>query len=603
MEKVIHYCWFGGKPLPKLAKKCLRSWKKYLPDFKIIEWNERNFDVNLTKFSKQAYDAKKWAFVSDVARIYALKEFGGIYFDTDMILKSNIDDLLEYDFFSGWESDYNVAAGIIWCKNSHHDITEKLWDYYCNHNFDFSNAFSFSIPVLLTSILRENYGLKYFTGKTSILNGNVAIFSQDYFYPIGSDGTVNNFTSNTKSIHYYIGSWLPKAQQYRFKFRLKYGQKWGDRLLNFLVFGKGIIRNTFNFFRYPLIKKRTKQELEKADEELFQLISKEIENVNEKYIVFYNKNWLGTSIATKELFQNTCGLVELYNDDFIEKIANLIVDNKINLVAFSAFSIGWDKLASKIKEKNDNIVIKVIWHGSFALNCEQYDWEMFLNIFKLYYSNIVSSICFVKKSMYDFFVMKGFRTEFIHNTIRIDKNKYVSKEKNKDGSLKIGLYASGDRWVKNFFNQLAAATLFESAQIDCIPLSDKSVITTKLLDSNIKGSYTNLSRDDLLKRLSQNDINLYVTFTECQPLLPLESLELGVPCITGNNHHYWKETELEKYLVVNEVDNPVEIYNKVKYCLDHKKEILDLYTSWKKENDELSEKSVKDFLTIKKGSR
>ena len=93
MEKIIHYCWFGGKPLPKLAKKCIKSWKKFLPDFEIREWNETNFDINITKFSKQAYDAKKWAFVSDVARIYALKNYGGIYFDTDMIITKNIDRL------------------------------------------------------------------------------------------------------------------------------------------------------------------------------------------------------------------------------------------------------------------------------------------------------------------------------------------------------------------------------------------------------------------------------------------------------------------------------------------------------------------------------
>ena len=92
MEKIIHYCWFGGKPLPKLAKKCIKSWKKFLPDFEIREWNETNFDINITKFSKQAYDAKKWAFVSDVARIYALKNYGGIYFDTDMIVTKNIDE-------------------------------------------------------------------------------------------------------------------------------------------------------------------------------------------------------------------------------------------------------------------------------------------------------------------------------------------------------------------------------------------------------------------------------------------------------------------------------------------------------------------------------
>ena len=85
MEKYIHYCWFGNNKLSGLAKKCIKSWKKYLPDYEIIEWNEENFDVNITKFSKKAYEEKKWAFVSDVARVYALKKMGGIYFDTDMM--------------------------------------------------------------------------------------------------------------------------------------------------------------------------------------------------------------------------------------------------------------------------------------------------------------------------------------------------------------------------------------------------------------------------------------------------------------------------------------------------------------------------------------
>ena len=94
MEKYIHYCWFGDAKPSGLAKKCIKSWKKYLPDYEIIEWNEENFDVNITKFSKSAYEAKRWAFVSDVARVYALKKMGGIYFDTDMMITIKSDDVV-----------------------------------------------------------------------------------------------------------------------------------------------------------------------------------------------------------------------------------------------------------------------------------------------------------------------------------------------------------------------------------------------------------------------------------------------------------------------------------------------------------------------------
>lgn len=116
MEKYIHYCWFGNNKLPKLAKKCIKSWKKYLPEYKIIEWNENNFDVNITRFSKQAYEAKNWAFVSDVARIYALKEMGGIYFDTDMMITSHVsDDILEKDFFCRMGIRYKHCCRCVRC--------------------------------------------------------------------------------------------------------------------------------------------------------------------------------------------------------------------------------------------------------------------------------------------------------------------------------------------------------------------------------------------------------------------------------------------------------------------------------------------------------
>ena len=119
MAKIIHYCWFGGNKKPKKLKKYIKSWKKYLPDYEIMEWNESNFDVNITKFSKKAYECKKWAFVSDVARIYALKEYGGIYFDTDVQVIKSLTPLLDTKFLCGMEIGNHYGTGIIGAeKNS-----------------------------------------------------------------------------------------------------------------------------------------------------------------------------------------------------------------------------------------------------------------------------------------------------------------------------------------------------------------------------------------------------------------------------------------------------------------------------------------------------
>ena len=104
MKKYIHYCWFGDKPLPKLAKKCIESWKKYLPDYEIIRWSEENVDLEECPFIKGAYENKKWAFVADYARTRALNEMGGIYFDTDMEVTKNIDELTGFDQVSNGKS-------------------------------------------------------------------------------------------------------------------------------------------------------------------------------------------------------------------------------------------------------------------------------------------------------------------------------------------------------------------------------------------------------------------------------------------------------------------------------------------------------------------
>lgn len=596
MEKYIHYCWFGGKPLPKLAKKCIKSWQKYFPDYKIIEWNESNFDVNVTEFSKVAYEKKKWAFVSDVARIYALKKYGGIYFDTDMIVQKNIDNLIsDCEAFSGWESENAVAVGAFGaCKD--HSLIDKLWDFYEKNDFSEENVYSLAIPVILTNILKEEYGLEDNHLENQMLTDKVKIFARDYFYPIGCYDIPNMFTDRTCMIHYYVGSWVDNSTKLRVKFQTIFGKTLGNKLLNLLVKCKKILKKVLKVLLFPFVlyirKKRA-----------IEFLNKEIADVKEElstlkslpYFVICNKNWLGTRNSTYEVFDNVIKINELNDERVMDVIVKYVQDNGINLVAFSAFALGWDVLAVKLREQCPGIKIKVIWHGGHAMNIEWYDWEMFKIIFSLLESNTLNSIAFVKKSMYDFYKNKGYSVEFIYNTIHFT-NLDVDKKDNKH--LNIGIYASGDRWVKNFYNQLSAASMFEKAKIDVIPLTLKTKQFAKIIKAFVVGMETSVSREKLLNRMANNDINFYVTFSECSPIIPLESLELGVPCITSNNHHYWEGTELEKYLIVNENDNILKIYEKAKLCLENKDKIIALYKKWKKEYDKISENSIKKFLEI-----
>ena len=129
IPKKIHYCWFGGNPLPEMAHRCIESWKKYCPDYEIKEWNESNFDLNCCAYVREAYAAHKWAFVSDVARLQALVSEGGIYMDTDVEVIKPLDELLKYEAISGFESEDRVPTGMMACEKGHKMFAEKYSEF------------------------------------------------------------------------------------------------------------------------------------------------------------------------------------------------------------------------------------------------------------------------------------------------------------------------------------------------------------------------------------------------------------------------------------------------------------------------------------------
>ncbi|MDO5555815.1 MAG: glycosyltransferase [Clostridia bacterium] len=159
MEKIIHYCWFGSTKKPKKLKKYFKSWKKYLPDYKLMEWNESNFDVNTTDFSKQAYENKKWAFVADVARVYALQQYGGIYFDTDIEVVKNIDSILKNNIWLGREDENFLATAMIGVKEKGNKHLENILNIYKNSNFNVNDLYSVTSPKIFTKYF-ESLGMK-----------------------------------------------------------------------------------------------------------------------------------------------------------------------------------------------------------------------------------------------------------------------------------------------------------------------------------------------------------------------------------------------------------------------------------------------------------
>lgn len=213
--KVIHYCWFGENPLPESALKCIASWRKYFPDHEIIEWNEDNFDVNIIPYTREAYEARKYAFVSDYARFWILYHYGGIYFDTDVEVIRPMDDILEKGCFMGVEvpSDGKkpplVNAGLGIGANSGNVIYKNLLDHYSQLHFLNSDETPNPVTVVkhTTKILVEN-GLRNTNDIQKV--GEIWIYPVDFFNPLNDNTAVLNITDNTRSIHWYTKTWEKK---------------------------------------------------------------------------------------------------------------------------------------------------------------------------------------------------------------------------------------------------------------------------------------------------------------------------------------------------------------------------------------------------------
>lgn len=216
IPKIIHYCWFGGNPLPELASRCIQSWKKYLPDYEIIEWNESNYDYESCEYIKEAYAAKKWAFVSDYARFDILYRYGGLYFDTDVEVISSLDDLIERGPFMGcepvfWNQVYTekmyVAPGLGLAALSQNKLYEKIIEHYHKSHFICADgSYNKTTVVTRTSDLLAGDGFDANKCNIQYIDGTY-IYPPDYFCPMSYKTGKITITDNTRSIHHYMASW------------------------------------------------------------------------------------------------------------------------------------------------------------------------------------------------------------------------------------------------------------------------------------------------------------------------------------------------------------------------------------------------------------
>ena len=231
IPRIIHYCWFGGNPLPKSAQRCIASWRKFMPDCEIREWNEQNFDVNAHPYTRAAYTAGKYAFVSDFARYKILEEWGGIYFDTDVEAVAPISDLLQLGAFMGLEDAQppTVSSGLVMAVEAHHPVLQEMLDFYdAQAKDDSTTMLDTGIVVSGMTEIFIRHGFVRENRYQEV--AGVALYPSEYFDPMDNATGRIKKTPNTRTIHRYDRTWSAQKPLYIWLSRL-WHRSWLYRLI------------------------------------------------------------------------------------------------------------------------------------------------------------------------------------------------------------------------------------------------------------------------------------------------------------------------------------------------------------------------------------
>ena len=215
IPKIIHYFWFGGNPMPPLAEKCIASWKQYLPDYKIKRWDESNFDVNCIDYVAEAYKAKKYAFVSDYARLLILYKYGGLYFDTDVEVIHNMYDIVANGPFFAIENQIlhlvKISPGLVMGAYKEMPFLKDVVDSYNKDHFLLPDG-NYNLTTINDRVTKMLSELGWNAEDRTQRVGDFTIYSSEYFCPLHARTDRIHITENSKAIHWYAGSWVDKSK-------------------------------------------------------------------------------------------------------------------------------------------------------------------------------------------------------------------------------------------------------------------------------------------------------------------------------------------------------------------------------------------------------
>ena len=222
IPKIIHYCWFGGSEIPQHLQKCMDSWSRLLPEYRIMRWDETNFDINSIVWTKEAYGLKKYAFVSDYVRLLALEKYGGIYFDTDVMVKKSFDSLLDRPAFMGFENHLYLTSAVMGFE-PHFPLLKEFIDSYKDKTFiNADGSINNTANVVMMTDICKKYGL-IINNQFQTVAG-IEIYPTEYFCPLDFYHN-DNTTSNTMAVHLFDASWLEEDTKRMVKKERSLGHK------------------------------------------------------------------------------------------------------------------------------------------------------------------------------------------------------------------------------------------------------------------------------------------------------------------------------------------------------------------------------------------
>lgn len=319
-----------------------------------------------------------------------------------------------------------------------------------------------------------------------------------------------------------------------------------------------------------------------------------------KYILLYGDKKPEDNICLTNMFKNNKKINLIwsefdYNNNM--KIIHEIVQDGVEEIILAGFEIGWDKMVIDAKNKYPNIEIKVICNTQDSLLYYEYERENFFKLLELSKKEIVKDIAFFRKGQYETYKTLGYKCSYLKENYCLNKNKIVKSELSTK-KTQIGIYPLNYTWDKNIFNQLCVAKFIENCNLNYNYLDSrmKDFLDTMQIEST-QEKIEVINEDEIIKKIVKNDAIISTSFTEYMHPLFFISMELGIPCLIGNNSDFFNENdELKKYVVTSTEDNAIINSKIIENMLNNKEKIRTMYKKWKVLYNEKAKESIEEFI-------